>query len=260
MKDLPLSTLRVELDHHVLTVTLDRPERRNAFDWTMRGELRDLWAAVRDDPGVRCVVVTGAGGAFCTGADVADLDDERRPAGDGIVDELALLPGHQLDVPVIAAVNGVCAGGGLHFVADADIAIASTDAWFTDPHVSVGQVSGIEPASLALRVPLHALALLALAGRAVRWDAQRAYELGLVTELLAPAELLPRAHELAGAIAAASPAAVRETRAVLRRLETSLVGLSMVDGWDAVQAHWGHPDSVEGPRAFFEKRDPDWRI
>jgi enoyl-CoA hydratase/carnithine racemase len=241
-------------------VTLDRPERRNAFDWTMRGELRDLWIAVRDDTDVRCVVITGAGDAFCSGVDVGDLDDDRRPAGDDIVDELALLPGHQLDVPVVAAVNGVCAGGGLHFVADADIAIASTAAWFTDPHVSVGQVSGIEPASLALRVPLNALALLALGGRAVRWDAQRAYELGLVTEVHAPDALLPRAHEIAGAIAAASPAAVRSTRAVLRRLETSLVGLSMVEGWDKVQEHWEHPDSVEGPQAFFDKRDPDWRI
>lgn len=260
MSDTTFSTLQVARAAHVLTVTLDRPERRNAFDWTMRGELRDLWAKVRSDPDVRCVVVTGAGDSFCSGVDVGDMDDERRPAGDGIVDELALLPGHQLDVPVIAAVNGVCAGGGLHFVADADIAIASTTAWFTDPHVSVGQVSGIEPASLALRVPVNALALLALAGRAVRWDAARACELGLVTEVLAPDELMPRAHELAGAVAQASPAAVRHTRAVLRRLETSVVGLAMVEGWDKVQEHWEHPDSVEGPRAFFEKRDPDWRI
>jgi enoyl-CoA hydratase/carnithine racemase len=254
------ATIRADRDGHVLTVTLDRPDRRNAFDWAMRGELRDLWASVRRDAEVRCVVVTGAGDAFCSGVDVGDLDDERRPAGDGIVDELALLPGHQVDVPVVVAVNGVCAGGGLHFVADADIAIASTAAWFTDPHVSVGQVSGIEPASLALRVPLNALALLALAGRAVRWDAHRAYELGLVTELLEPDALLPRAHEIAAAVASASPAAVRSTRAVLRRLETSLVGLSMVEGWDRVQAHWEHPDSVEGPRAFFERRDPNWRI
>ena len=211
---------------------------------------------MRDDTDVRCVVITGAGKAFCSGADVGDLDDERRPAGDGIVDELALLPGHQLDVPVVVAVNGVCAGGGLHFVADADIAIASTDVWFTDPHVTVGQVSGIEPASLALRVPINALALLALAGKAVRWDAQRACELGLVTEVLAPDDLLPRAREIAAAVAAASPAAVRSTRAVLRRLETTLVGLSMVEGWDAVQAHWEHPDSVEGPRAFFDNATP----
>jgi enoyl-CoA hydratase/carnithine racemase len=255
-----VSTLQVERSDHVLTVTLNRPAQRNAFNWAMRYELRDLWASVRDDPDVRCVVVTGAGTAFCSGIDVSDLDDERRPAGEGIVDELALIPGHQVDVPVIAAVNGVCAGGGLHFVADADIVIASEDAWFTDPHVSVGQVSGIEPASLALRVPINALAMLALAGRAVRWDARRAYELGLVTEVLAPDALLDRAHELAAAVAAGSPAAVRATRAVIRRLETALVGVSMVEGWEAVQAHWEHPDSVEGPQAFSERRDPNWQL
>ena len=159
------TTIRVERADHVLTVTLDRPAQRNAFDWAMRGELTQLWGEVRDDADVRCVVVTGEGTAFCSGIDVGDLDDERRPAGEGIDDEIAFLPGRRIHVPVVAAVNGVCAGGGLHFVADADVVIASENAWFTDPHVSVGQVSGIEPASLALRVPLNALALLALAGR-----------------------------------------------------------------------------------------------
>jgi enoyl-CoA hydratase/carnithine racemase len=79
MSDL-VSTLQVERSDHVLTVTLNRPAQRNAFNWAMRYELRDLWAGVRDDPDVRCVVVTGAGTAFCSGIDVSDLDDERRPS------------------------------------------------------------------------------------------------------------------------------------------------------------------------------------
>jgi enoyl-CoA hydratase/carnithine racemase len=159
----------------------------------------------------------------------------------------------------VAAVNGVCAGGGLHFVADADIAIASDTAWFTDPHVTVGQVSGIEPVSLAMRVPLNALALLALCGRGERWDARRALDLGLVSEVLEPDRLLGRANEIATAIAAASPAAVRATRDVIRRFEASTVGPWMADGWDAVQRHWAHPDADEGPRAFVERRDPEWQ-
>ena len=253
------TTVRVERSAHVLTVTLDRPAQRNAFDWTMRGELTELWTDVRADDDVRCVVVTGEGKAFCSGIDVGDLDDERRPAGEGIDDELAFLPGRRIHVPVVAAVNGVCAGGGLHFVADADISIASDNAWFIDPHVSVGQVSGIEPVSLALRVPLNALALLALCGRSERWDARRALELGLVTEVVEPDRLLERANEIATAIAASSPAAVRATRDVIRRFEASVVGPWMADGWDAVQRHWGHPDADEGPRAFVERRDPDWQ-
>ena len=252
------TTIRVERADHVLTVTLNRPQQRNAFDWAMRGELTQLWTDVRDDDDVRCVVVTGEGKAFCSGIDVGDLDDERRPAGDGIDDEIAFLPGRRIHAPVIAAVNGVCAGGGLHFVADADVVIADDNAWFTDPHVSVGQVSGIEPASLALRVPLNALALLALAGRSERWDARRALDLGLVSEVVAPERLLERTHEVASAIAKNSPAAVRATRDIIRRFEASVVGPWMAEGWDAVQAHWPHPDAVEGPKAFFERRDADW--
>jgi enoyl-CoA hydratase/carnithine racemase len=252
------TTIRVERADHVLTVTLNRPQQRNAFDWAMRGELTQLWTDVRDDDDVRCVVVTGEGKAFCSGIDVGDLDDERRPAGEGIDDEIAFLPGRRIHAPVVAAVNGVCAGGGLHFVADADVVIADENAWFTDPHVSVGQVSGIEPASLALRVPLNALALLALAGRSERWDAQRALDLGLVSEVVPPERLLERTHEVASAIAKNSPAAVRATRDIIRRFEASVVGPWMAEGWEAVQAHWPHPDAVEGPKAFFERRDADW--
>ncbi len=254
-------TIVVERSDHVMTVTLNRPEQRNAFDFPMRGELDQLWTATKDDRDVRCVVLTGAGKGFCAGADLGDLDAERTPygAGRGIVDELAFLPGRRIDAPVIVAVNGVCAGGGLHFVADADIVIAGEAAWFTDPHVNVGQVSGIEAPSLALRVPLAALTRLVLCGRAERWDAHQALALGLVSEVVAPDRLLDRAQELAAGIAASSPEAVRESRAVIRRFEASIVSDAMEDGWRAVQRHWAHPDADEGPRAFVEQRDPAWR-
>jgi enoyl-CoA hydratase/carnithine racemase len=254
-----LQSVLVEQTGHVLTVTLNRPEQRNAFDDPMRREMGDLWTQVRDDRSVRCVVLTGAGKGFCAGADMGVLDAERSPLGDGIDDELCFLPGRRLDVPVVLAVNGVCAGGGLHYVADADIVIASEDAWFTDPHVGVGQVSGIEAPSLGLRVPLGMLARTVLLGRHERWDAQQAREIGLVSEVLPADRLLPRAHELAGWIAEASPEAVRRSRAVYRRFEEAVVAESMADGWDWVQRHWAHPDSDEGPRAFLERRDPEWR-
>ncbi len=225
----------------------------------MRYELRDLWTETRADRSVRCVVVTGAGAGFCAGADMGDLDGERAPLGDDIHDELAFLPGRRLEVPVIVAVNGVCAGGGLHYVADADIVLASDTAWFTDPHVGVGQVSGIEAPSLGLRVPLAWLARMVLLGRHERWDAHQALALGLVTEVLAPDALLPRAQELAALIAAASPEAVRQSRAVYRRFEEQAVGEAMADGWDAVQRHWAHPDADEGPSAFIARRDANWQ-
>jgi enoyl-CoA hydratase/carnithine racemase len=253
------STIRVEQDGHVLTVTLDRPEQRNAFDSVMRRELGDLWTAIAEDRSVRCVVLTGAGEGFCSGADMGFLDGEPAPVGDGLDDELAFLPGRRLDVPVVVAVNGVCAGGGLHFVADADIVIADERAWFTDPHVGIGQVSGIEAPSLGLRVPLAMLTRLVLLGRHERWDAQQALRLGLVSEVVEPDGLLARAHELAGWIAEASPEAIRRSRSVYRAFETSVVEPAMRDGLETLQRHWSHPDSSEGPRAHLERRAPDWR-
>jgi enoyl-CoA hydratase/carnithine racemase len=251
-------TFLVERTEHVLTLTLNRPEQRNAFNDPMRHEMSAFWTEVREDRSVRCVVLTGAGKGFCAGADMEGLDGVRAALGDDIHDELAFLPGRRLEVPVIVAVNGVCAGGGLHYVADADIVIASEKAWFTDPHVGVGQVSGIEAPSLGLRVPISMLARMVLLGRHERWDAHQALALGLVTEVLPPDQLLPRAQELAGWIVEASPEAVRRSRAVYRRFEDAVLGDAMADGWDWVQRHWAHPDADEGPRAFLEGREPHW--
>jgi enoyl-CoA hydratase/carnithine racemase len=252
-------TFLVDRTDHVLTVTLNRPDQRNAFNDTMRNEMSAFWTRVRDDRSVRCVVLTGAGKGFCSGADMDGLDGVRSPIGDDIHDELAFLPGRRLEVPVVVAVNGVCAGGGLHYVADADIVIASEHAWFTDPHVGVGQVTGIEPASLGLRVALPMLARMVLLGRHERWDAQQALALGLVSEVLPADQLLPRAHELAGWITEASPESIRRSRAVYRRFEEEVVGGAMADGWDAVMRHWAHPDADEGPAAFLARRDPIWQ-
>jgi enoyl-CoA hydratase/carnithine racemase len=253
-----VSNLAVERRDAVLVATLNRPDRLNALDWGLRLALEDLWSEVARDPSVRCIVVTGAGRGFCAGADVDDLAAPRRARGEGLDEELAFLPGRRLDVPVVVAVNGVCAGGGLHFVADGDIVLAGESARFVDPHVDVGQVSGIEPASLAARVPMGQLARLALLGRAGQIDAVTALRLGLVAEVVPDAALAGRAREVAAVIAAASPAAVRATRRVLRDLEAALVEPAMAAGWEAVKRHWAHPDAVEGPTAFAERRPPRW--
>jgi enoyl-CoA hydratase/carnithine racemase len=241
----------------VVIVRLNRPERLNALSAELMDRLAAQWRRLAGDRDLRAIVLTGEGRGFCSGADASFLSAERAARGAGIDDELDFVPGRIVDVPVIVAVNGICAGGGLHFVADADIVIAGRSAAFVDPHVSVGQVSGIEPASLALRLPLPVIARLALVGTAERLSAARAYELGLVTELVEDAELLKRAVALADAIAAASPQSVRLTRRALRRVADRLEPL-LAAGWADVQAHWAHPDSVEGPRAFAEKRPPRW--
>ena len=241
-----------------LIVTLNRPARANALTEPLMADLRSLWDAVAAARWVRSVVVTGAGSAFCAGADVGMLAEPRTSIGRDAAEELSFLPGPHLEVPVIVAVNGVCAGGGLHFVADADIAIAADSARFVDPHVTVGQVSGMEPVELMLRARRDAVVRMALLGTAETLDAQAAHRAGLVSEVVPAADLLERAAALGDMIAQGSPEAVRITRAVLRDFEADLLRRHMDAGWKAVQDHWPHPDAQEGPRAFLEKRAPRW--
>jgi enoyl-CoA hydratase/carnithine racemase len=254
LSDAPLLTERRD---HVLLATLNRPRRRNALDASLIASLRRLWSdreALRD---IRCIVLTGAAPGFCSGADMSLLASARDDVPETAREELSFLPGLQVDAPVIVAVNGVCAGGGLHFVADADIALASDDASFLDPHVSVGQVSALEPLSLLPR-SRNAIVRMALIGRAERIDAAQALSAGLVSEVVPADELLDRALQLAELIAENSPAAVAVTRRRLRQLEDDLLERALEDGWTAIRAHWSHPDAHEGPRAFIERRRPRW--
>lgn len=242
----------------ILTVVLNRPEAGNAIDARMMAALAQLWADAAARPELRCIVITGAGRFFCTGADVRMLASERS-GGDTAAEELRFLPGPVVGVPVVTAVNGTCAGGGLHFVADADIVIAGNAAVFLDPHVSVGQVSALEPLHLRLRMRQDVLARMVLLGRHERIDAQGAKDAGLVSEVVEQDQLLERAQEIARAIVSNSPEAVRLSRRALRDFETDLLGVHMDVGWELIRGHWAHPDSREGPAAFQEKREPRWQ-
>jgi enoyl-CoA hydratase/carnithine racemase len=240
-----------------MLVTLNRPHRRNALDGPLIESLRALWRDLEALRGVRCIVITGAEPGFCSGADMSLLSSDRSQAPERAGDELTFLPGRQVAPPVIVAVNGVCAGGGLHFVADADIVIASDASSFLDPHVSVGQVSALEPLTLFSRAPTAAVRM-ALIGQTERLGAEQAREWGLISEVVAPDQLLGRALELAGAIADNSPAAVAATRRQIRVFEDRLMERALDEGWAAIRAHWSHPDAQEGPAAFLERRQPRW--
>lgn len=241
-----------------LIVTLNRPSRANALTESTMNDLRALWRAVAGAGWVRSVIVTGAGAAFCAGADAGMLAEPRTRIGRDAAEELSFLPGPHLDVPVIVAVNGVCAGGGLHFVADADICVAADSARFVDPHVTIGQVSGMEPVELMLKARRDVVVRMALLGRSEILDATQAKDAGLVSEVVPAAALLEHAVSLGARIAQGSPEAIRATRAVARDFEAELVRRHMDAGWQAVQDHWPHPDANEGPRAFLEKRAPRW--
>jgi len=161
--------------------------------------------------------------------------------------------------PVIAAVNGVCAGGGLHFVADADIVIASANATFLDPHVSIGQVTASEAIALVRKSPMESIMRMALTGRYERLSATRAYELGILSQVVDPPERLrDEAQALAEKIAQNSPSAMRATkRALWGALELGLTDACRAGAAEIV-AMWGHPDQEEGPLAFVERREPRW--
>lgn len=252
------ATFLWERDGALLIVTLNRPDRLNALSRALQLELAEFWPKVRADSGVRCVIITGAGRAFSAGADIADLTTGTRPRSDIGLNALNFCPGRCLDVPVIVAINGLCVGGALNFLADADIAIASEHAWFTDPHVSQGQVSGPEMLQLAAKTSFFAVTQLALPGSALRVAAGQALAAGLVAEVVPGDRLLERAKEIGNAIAAQSPTAVRATLRILRRRVREPVAAELDAAWAAVVGQWGHPDAREGPAAFAERRPPRW--
>lgn len=258
-------TLRVERHGAVGWLVNDRPDALNAMNSRMRDELALAWRELDDDPDVRVIVHTGEGRAFQTGVDVAEI------ASDGIGMERYRESVERFDLhftawhqrvwkPVITAVNGICAGGGFHWVADADIVLAASDAEFFDPHVSIGQVVALEAIGLIRKMPVEAVMRMAFVGRHERMGAPRAYELGMVSEVVDPPERLREAaQELAEKIARNSPAAMAATkRALWGALESGLTEACRAGAAELVSM-WGHPDQTEGPQAFAEKREPRWQ-
>jgi enoyl-CoA hydratase/carnithine racemase len=219
------STIIFEVgDDHVATITLNRPETLNSFNETMAAEVVDVWRTVRDTDDVHAVVLRAEGDrAFCTGIDVTEgvwwyhlnIWNQADPG-------FLLGPkAHKCWKPVVAAVQGMCAGGGQYFVNESDIIICSEDAVFFDPHASIGLVSALEPIGMLQRgVPLGDVLRWALMGNDERVTAPTALRLGLVTEVVARDELRPRAREIAVSIAGRETQAIQGTvRAIWESLE-----------------------------------------
>ena len=260
----PYSTIEVAREGHVGWLIFNRPAAMNAMNATMFAEIEAAWLELDADPSVRVIVNTGNGRAFQTGVDVVQIAKDKaamrkfsRQTRDA---ELRMTAWHTgVTKPVIAAINGLCVGGGLHFVADADIVIAASDAEFFDPHVSIGQVVAYEGIGMIRKSPMETISRMAFVGRHERVSVQRAYQLGVVSEIVDPPERLrERAQELAELVARNSPAAMRATkRALWGALEAGLTEACHA-GAQHLAGLWGHPDQEEGPRAFAEKREPNW--
>jgi len=260
-------TILYEVADRTATITLNRPDQLNALSPHMVGELRRAYAAAEADEAVWTILVTGNGRAFCTGADVTEIPED----GKVVYDEpyLSTLaqweapqegtpPFRTMTKPVMTAVNGLCCGAGLDWVTTGDIAIASDRAEFFDPHVSIGLVSGREVVRLARVLPTGIAMRIALTGRHERMSAQRAYDLGLVSEVVEHDRLLERAHEVAALVNRNAPLAVRGTRLAIRKgLDLPLHEAEILA--EAFRERVLRTnDAEEGPRAFVEKRPPRW--
>jgi enoyl-CoA hydratase/carnithine racemase len=260
-------TVSFEVRDRVATLTLNRPDRLNAMNQQMKDDLRNAWQRVKDDPEIWVAIITGAGKGFSSGADVQSLD----AGGFTKIDRWRELCMHEgiralptprrmhVHKPVIAAVNGVAAGVSLDQVTESDIPIASDKAYFVDPHVSIGYVSSHEMVNMARRVPVAVCLRMALLGTHERMTAQRAYEVGLVTEVVPHDRLMERANELADLLCKNAPLAVWGTKmGILRGL-----GLPIEQAEEIAAGYLEvveqSEDHKEGPRSFVEKRKPEWK-
>ena len=248
----------------IARLTISRPERGNSLTPAMQRMFRAAWEDLRDDDSVRVAIISASGERhFCTGFDVgeAEGDESDEVFRDAPLAESVFWSPRQNDVwkPVICVVNGLCVGGGLHFVVDADIVVATRNAAFADAHVNVGMVGALENIGLARRLPLGTALRMTLVGRDYRLSAERAWQLGLVDELTDDAVAAAAvADEMAASILGNSPAATYASkRAVWQAMEKGYTE-ALEAGWDLLRAHWKHPDFKEGPRAFADKRAPRW--
>jgi enoyl-CoA hydratase/carnithine racemase len=217
-------TILYEERNGVAWVTLNRPEVLHAFNVQMEHELSAAWQHIMRNDDVRCAVLTATGDkAFCVGIDRAEtIEGDELAAGKkpGYVtpwwyDDPGRRLGpkaNELWKPVIAAVNGIACGGAFYLLGEVDFVIAAEHATFFDPHVTYGMTAAFEPIQLLQKMPLQEVLRMALLGGHERMSAQRAYEVGLVSQVVPAAELVDTATWAAEAIASAPPLVVQGTQ------------------------------------------------
>ncbi len=264
----PEEHLLVERDGAVMVLTMNRPERRNALSPSMMQAMSDAWDEINADPGIRVAVLTGAGGSFCAGADLQAMTQS--PPGDafekrgddtsglaaGVIKPL--LKGFLLDKPLIAAVEGPAVAGGTEILQGTDIRIAGESARFGVSEVrwSLYPLGG-SVVRLRRQIPYAAAADILLTGRHV--TAPEAKELGLITEVVPDGQALDRAREVAEKVAANGPVAVQAVLRALRATECLPEADAMRIDSEIGMRVFMSDDAKEGPRAFIEKREPQYK-
>jgi enoyl-CoA hydratase len=260
----PTSHLLVERDGHVVTVTMNRPEARNALDLEMLAGLADAWVAIDADPDVRVAILTGAGGHFCSGSDLKQMhkppDDEwaARYAADPDLHWKAFLRHYRLKKPLVAAVEGYAIAGGTEILQATDIRVAGRSAKFGVSEVRWGLFPlGGSTVRLRRQIPYaHAMDIL-LTGRHV--GAEEALQIGLISRIVDDGQALAEARRIADQIAANGPFAVQSIKKSVQDTEglpeAEALKIELELGWKVFNSE----DAKEGPRAFAEKRKPEFK-
>lgn len=255
-----MSLVTYELEDHVATITLNRPEARNAINGALRQDLNAAWDRFRDDEEAWVGILTAAGGVFCAGADLKDGEGAVGTFGGTFWEKPTINSfesGMELFKPTIAAVQGPCIGYGLTGVLFCDFVIASTEAVFAFPEVTIGVPTIVGAIRLPARVGWANAMELLLTGKPM--SADRAREIGLVWKLVEPEALQAAARDWARTLTQAAPLAQRATKEVAWRtadmgwIESVRFGETMRKVAGATE------DVAEGLRALGEKRSPDWR-
>jgi (E)-benzylidenesuccinyl-CoA hydratase len=253
-------TALYELDGHVATITYNRPDALNAINGRMRRDLNDAFSRFRDEEDAWIAIVTGAGKAFCAGADLRD--------GAGSTGEFpgtfwekptinSFESGWEIFKPVIAAVNGYCLGYGLTLVTWCDFVIASERAEFGFPEVRIGVPTIVGAIRLPQRLPWHDAMELLLTGE--RISAARAKEIGLVGKVVAPEDLMNEARRLADRLLRGAPLAQRAVKEVAVRARQLPMLEAIRFGETMRKVAAATEDAEEGGRAVAERRPPEWR-
>jgi crotonobetainyl-CoA hydratase len=254
--------IRTERRGNVLEVTIDRP-KANAIDAETSRLMGKIFAGFRDDPALRCAILTAAGERFfCPGWDLKAAAAGEAPDSDygvGGFGGLQELPG--LNKPVIAAVNGLAFGGGFEIMISADIIIAAEHATFALPEINSGTLADAATIKLPRRIPYHVAVELLFTGR--RMDAAEAKHWGIVNEVVPAGRLMARARELAELLSSGPPlvyAAIKETlRETMHLPLQQAFDLVTKRKLETVDRLYSSEDQLEGARAFAEKRRPVWK-
>jgi crotonobetainyl-CoA hydratase len=262
MQMLTTGPIRTRTEGAVLEVTLDRP-KANAIDLATSRIMGQVFRAFRDDDSLRVAILRANGEKFfCPGWDLKAaaagdaVDGDYGVGGFGGLQELP-----NLNKPVIAAVNGICCGGGLELALSCDLILASHNATFALPEIRSGTVADAASIKLPKRIPYHVAMDLLLTGR---WfDAEEALRWGILREITTPEDLLPKAWDLARLLESGPPLVYAAIKEVVREAEAlrfqDALNRITKRQFPTVDRLYSSEDQLEGARAFAEKRDPVWK-